>query len=300
MKRVLRVVAGLLVLGAVAFFLLTRPGTFASVEFANADVDLANGEQMFWAGGCASCHAAADADGGDTPLLAGGLELETPFGVFVAPNISPHETAGIGGWSTLEFINAMARGVSPDGRHYYPAFPYTYYQRMRPDDLRDLKAFIDTLPPSDNVAAHNALHFPYSVRRGLGLWKRRYLDGEPFDADESAAVDVERGRYLVQGPGHCGACHTPRDRFGGAVPGRFLAGTTGENTGEKTPNITPHENGIGSWSRGDIAYSLATGFDPDFDSFGGSMVKVQENMARLGEADRDAIAAYLKSIQPLP
>ncbi|MDJ0698484.1 MAG: cytochrome c [Woeseiaceae bacterium] len=300
MKRVLRAVAALLVLGAVVFMLLTRPEPLAAVEFASEEADLENGERMFWAGGCASCHADPDADEGDAPLLSGGLELETPFGTFVAPNISSHETAGIGGWSTLDFVNAMARGVSPDGRHYYPAFPYTYYQRMRPDDLRDLKAFIDTLPASDNVAAGNVLQFPYGIRRGLGLWKRRYLDGEGFEVDESAPPDVERGRYLVQGPGHCGACHTPRDRFGGAIPDRYLAGTTGENAAEEAPNITPHENGIGSWSKGDIAYSLATGFDPDFDSFGGGMVKVQENLAKLVEDDRDAIAAYLKSIQPLP
>ncbi len=300
MKRVLRAVAGLLVLGAVVFFLLTRPETFEAIEFANAEANLANGERMFWAGGCASCHADPDIDEGGAPVLSGGLELETPFGTFVAPNISPHETAGIGSWSTLDFVNAMVTGVSPDGRHYYPAFPYTYYQRMLPDDLKDLKAFIDTLPTSDNVAAANALRFPYSIRRGLGLWKRRYLDGKRFEIDESAPPDVERGRYLVQGPGHCGACHTPRDRFGGAIPDRYLAGTAGENAGEKAPNITPHENGIGSWSKGDIAYSLATGFDPDFDSFGGDMVKVQENLAKLGEDDRDAIAAYLKTIQPLP
>jgi len=254
---------------------------------------------MFWVGGCASCHAAPDADEDDRLVLSGGVELETPFGTFVAPNISPDPNAGIGNWSTLDFVNAMVKGTSPDGRHYYPAFPYTYYQRMRIGDIVDLKAFIDTLPPSGATVSGHSLQFPYNVRRGLGLWKQRYLDGGSFETDTDASAEIQRGQYLVQGPGHCGACHTPRDRYGGAISERLLAGTSGANAVEKAPNITPHGDGIGSWSVRDIAYSLETGFDPEFDSFGGAMVEVQENMAKLSSDDRAAIAAYLKSIEPL-
>ncbi len=300
MKQAARFALAIVAIAAIVFYLLTRPTPLAAVELEDRAADLVNGETMFWAGGCASCHADPDSDGGALPLLSGGLELETPFGVFVAPNISPDVDEGIGAWSTLDFVNAMVRGVSPDGRHYYPAFPYTYYQRMDVEDIRDLKAFIDTLPASDHVAAGNSLRFPFNIRRGLGLWKRRYLDGADLEPGTDVSPELQRGEYLVQGPGHCGACHTPRDRFGGPIRDRLLAGTSGENAGEKAPNITPHENGIGSWSRKDIAYSLATGFDPEFDSFGGGMVDVQENMARLSDADRDAIAAYLKSVQPLP
>ncbi len=295
-------VTGLLVLfvGAAAFWLMTIPDTVSRDLLTDRKPDLANGETMFWAGGCASCHAAPDAEGDERLVMSGGVELETPFGTFVAPNISPHAEAGIGTWSTLDFVNAMVKGTSPDGRHYYPAFPYTYYQRMEIEDIIDLKGFIDTLPSSDKVAAPHSLRFPYSVRRGLGMWKRQYLDGRPLEPVLNASAEVQWGQYLVQGPGHCGACHTPRDEYGGPINSRFLAGTSGDNGVEKAPNITPHEDGIGSWSARDIAYSLETGFDPEFDSFGGSMVEVQENMAKLSPNDRAAIAAYLKTIEPLP
>jgi len=263
--------------------------------------NLQNGELIFWAGGCASCHAAPGAENDDLLRLSGGVELATPFGVFRSPNISPDRESGIGDWSTLDFINAMVKGLSPDLQHYYPAFPYPYYQNINYIDLIDLKAYLDTLPPSTNQVADHDLSFPYSFRRGVGLWKWRYLAGNSSQADVAATAQLERGRYLVTGPGHCGACHTPRDAYGGELNNRFLAGAEsfevpeGEGAGS-IPNITPHSDGIGDWSESDIAYSLESGFDPDFDSFGGSMVEVQENMARLPADDRAAIAIYLKSI----
>ena len=138
------------------------------------------------------------------------------------------------------------------------------------------------------------------------MWKQRYLDGQPFVADPSALPIVERGRYLIEGPGHCGACHTPRDALGGEIRERRLAGATLLDAGDdpqgedRVPNITPHEDGIGEWSEKDIAYSLESGFTPDFDTFGGSMVDVQANLAMVPSEERAAIAAYLKSIPGLP
>jgi mono/diheme cytochrome c family protein len=240
--------------------------------------------------------------------MVGGVALKTPFGTFIAPNISPDPDHGIGAWSTLEFINAMVKGLAPDGRHYYPAFPYAYYQHMRLEDLIDLKAFLDTLPAVNQAAADHELKFPFNIRRGLGLWKQLYLNEATPPPKSAAMTPVQRGRYLVQGPGHCGACHTPRDAFGGEISDRFLAGAESleldeaskDGDAHRIPNITPHQDGIGDWSEQDIAYALESGFDPDFDSFGGSMVKVQENMAKLSQEDRAAIAAYLKSIPALP
>ena len=236
--------------------------------------------------------------------MSGGRELVTPFGTFRSPNISSDGEFGIGGWSSPEFVNAMANGLSPDNRHYYPAFPYPYYQNMTIGDLLDLKAYLDTLPASKNTVADHALRFPYSVRRGVGLWKRANLSRtRSVESDETNEL-IARGRYLVNGPGHCGACHTPRDRFGAGIPAMFLAGAEtfeGEDEGGgRIPNITPHADGIGAWSESDIAFSLEAGFDPDFDSFGSTMVEVQENMARLPATDRAAIAAYLKSIPAIP
>lgn len=292
---------------ACVFFVLTLPQPLKADQLPAHNADLQNGELIFWAGGCASCHAAPGAEDDELLRLSGGVALATPFGVFRSPNISPDPEAGIGNWSTLDFINAMVKGLSPELKHYYPAFPYPYYQNITYVDLIDLKAYLDTLPPSPNQVADHELSFPYAFRRGLGLWKWRYLERNKSTpgADQTA---VDRGRYLVTGPGHCGACHTPRDGFGGEIVDRFLAGADSfevtelseGKSAERIPNITPHPDGIGDWSESDIAYSLESGFDPDFDSFGGKMVEVQENMARLPAEDRAAIAAYLKAIPAKP
>ncbi|MFT7214144.1 MAG: mono/diheme cytochrome c family protein [Granulosicoccus sp.] len=303
-KKVLSLSAMAAVAGIV-FYVLTMPRVLSIDVIPDNTADLANGETMFWAGGCASCHAAPDAEDNERLKLAGGVALDTPFGIFRVPNISPDVKHGIGTWTTLNFINAMVKGVSPDGRHYYPAFPYTNYQNMRMADLIDLKAFLDTLPAVNNEVAAHEIKFPFSIRRGLGLWKLLYLHplSNPISSDQSAPV--QRGRYLVQGPAHCGACHTPRDILGGEITDRQLAGAMSpeiSDDGEpgRIPNITSHDDGIGGWTEQDIVYALESGFNPDFDSFGGSMVEVQENMARLSPDDRAAIAAYLKSIPRLP
>lgn len=292
-----------LLFGAVAFWWLTAPSSIDVDEIPSHSPNLAKGEQLFWAGGCGSCHAKEGATGDEKLELGGGLALTTPFGVFIAPNISPHRD-GIGGWTDEDFINAMVKGVSPNGRHYYPAFPYTNYQIMPFTDLLDLKAFINTLPLVSGKSPEHELDFPFNIRRGLGLWKKWYLNHETFKADLNKDLHIERGRYLVDGPGHCGACHTPRDSFGGEIKERYLSGgrsfeidsQTGEASEGFIPNLTPHDNGIGDWSVSDIAYSLETGFTPEFDSFGGSMASVQENMSKLSESDREAIGLYLKSI----
>tara|TARA_B110000116_G_C16795945_1_gene566718 strand:+ start:1327 stop:2235 length:909 start_codon:yes stop_codon:yes gene_type:complete len=290
------------------FYIGSIPNPIKLDELPEHRGNTQNGELMFWAGGCASCHALVDADGDEQLLLSGGLEMSTPFGMFIVPNISPDADFGIGAWTDLNFVNAMARGLSPDNKHYYPAFPYTNYQHMTLEDLLDLKAFLDTLPSSSNNATDHQLAFPYSIRRGLGLWKRKYLEREIPALNVPSTPELERGRYLVRGPAHCGACHTPRDAFGGVLADRFLAGADSleiepgadTDSASRIPNITPHDDGISSWSESDIAYSLESGFDPDFDSFGGSMVHVQENMAKLPAEDRAAIAAYLKSIPAIP
>jgi len=278
--------SGILLL-AFGFWFLTRPDLMSPADLPAGEPDPVNGELIFHAGGCASCHEAG---------LGGGEELTSPFGVFRAPNVSPDGETGIGNWTTLQFVNAMMRGVAPDGGHYYPAFPYTSYTRMKVQDVVDLKAFIDSMAPVKNIVADHDLRFPWSVRRGIGLWKMRYFDSGPVATFGPDHAPPERGRYLVEGPGHCGECHTPRDRFGGSRTALWLAGGPSVDGEGKVPNITPHEDGLKSWSEADIAYYLESGFTPDFDMVGSSMVKVQENLARLPDSDRGAIAAYLKAI----
>lgn len=297
MKR-LAIVLGGLVLAVVLLFLVTRPvGLPLSILPAHT-VDIANGELLFHAGGCASCHTSVDA-GTEPAILGGGLALDTPFGTFRVPNISPHPDHGIGRWSTLDFVNAMHLGVSPGGRHYYPAFPYPSYTRMRFEDLMDLKSYIDTLPQAQNLNEEHDLTFPWNVRAGIGLWKLLNLDPDAVISVPPENKDLVRGRYLVEGPGHCGECHTPRNWSGGLDNVHWLSGAPNPDGEGKVPNITPDKNGLADWSQRDIEYYLTSGLTPDFDTVGGSMVEVQANMARLPAADRAAIAAYLKSVPPL-
>ena len=308
LKKILFYCAAVALLILLVLHFISLPRTLDASLIPQHKADLQNGETLFWAGGCASCHAQKEARAKARLMLGGGVELETPFGVFIAPNISPDRQAGIGSWNTAEFINAMVNGVSPDSTHYFPAFPYPNYRSMPYTDLIDLKAFLDTLPPISSATADHRLHFPFNIRAAVGLWKLLYLNTGTFSARPGVEASVERGRYLVNGPGHCAACHTPRDLFGGEIKNRLLAGARSLDSASSTkapksnriPNITPHaEDGIGKWSENDIAYALESGFDPDFDSFGGSMVEVQENMAHLPASDRLAIARYLKSIPAL-
>lgn len=286
---------------AVAWFLSAPVRLDAEAVAALGEGDATKGERIFWAGGCTSCHARPKSEGPARLELAGGLELKTPFGTFVAPNISPHPQDGIGGWSLENFANAMLRGVSPTGEHYYPAFPYSSYTRMQPADIADLYAFMKTLPAVEGKTADHQLGFPFNIRRGLGLWKRLYLSDEPVIAlADSVPENARAGQYLVEGPGHCGECHTPRQFTGGLKKDQWLAGAVAAEGDGIVPNITGGEGGIGDWSGGDIASFLETGFTPDFDSVGGSMVAVQKNMAMLSTADREAIAAYLKAVPPHP
>jgi mono/diheme cytochrome c family protein len=290
--------AGIKLLGLGAFSLvamfvwLTRPQTLDVESLALAEPDPANGERIFHAASCAACHG---------ENLGGGDELHTDFGVFRVPNISADPATGIGGWSDADFINSMLAGVSPEGQHYYPAFPYTSYARMQPQDVVDLKAFIDTLPAVVNEAADHELGFPWNIRRGIGLWKRLHLSSAPVvDLPADADPLLLRGRYLVEGPGHCGECHTGRDRSGGLDLQRWLAGAENPDGEGRIPNITPDPTGLADWSASDLGFYFESGMDPDYDSVGGSMVKVQENLARLPEQDRMAIIAYLKAIPALP
>lgn len=305
-RRILAAGVAALAAGAAALVLVTMPERLSgeTLAAAAAEGDAARGERIFNLAGCASCHGMPGAGAEGSRLeLGGGLRLTTGFGTFVAPNISPDERDGIGAWSPEDFANAMLRGVSPDGSHYYPAFPYTSYARMRPQDVADLWAFLGTLPAVEGRSGAHELSFPYNVRRGVGLWKALYFETSdapvvvlPANTTEAA----REGRYLVEGPGHCAECHTPRNAIGGPDLARWLAGARAAEGDGIVPNITGGEGGIGDWSASDIAYYLESGFTPDFDSVGGSMAAVQRNMALLPEEDRQAIAAYLKALPPHP
>ncbi len=305
MRRFVMLLVIAAIVGLIGFVVITQPSTIREAALPTHTPSLANGEQMFFAGGCASCHATPASDRCDDPVykdkhtLGGGRCLLTPFGTFYAPNISSDKATGIGAWTTIQFINAMKKGVSPDGRHYYPAFPYTSYQRMKFADLIDLKAYMDTLPAVKTTVPDHDLALPFRFRRGLGLWKAMFMDGKSFVPDPSKSEEVNRGGYLVEGPGHCGECHTPRNFIGGFDMKKRMAGGPAPEGDGWIPNITPAKDGLASWSEGDVEAMLTSGMLPDFDFVGGPMAAVARNMAQLKPEDRKAIAAYLKSLEPI-
>ena len=290
---VLAVIAG--VVGLALFWFLTIPATVPASALAAHQPNLENGKTMFYAGGCASCHATPGQD--DRTRLGGGLGLKSPFGTFYVPNVSSDPKDGIGAWTEAQFVTAMLKGTSPDGQHYFPAFPYTSYRLIGTSDLRDLFAYMKTLPAVQGKVRDHDVPFPFNVRRSLGGWKLLFLGSETFRPDASKMAQWNRGAYLVNGPGHCAECHSPRNILGGIQSGkRFAGGPNPEGEGW-VPNITQAR--LKDWSDKDIAYLLESGSTPDGDSVGGSMTPVIRNTSQLSPEDRMAMAVYLKSLAPV-
>lgn len=298
-RRLLILVVLLGIGGAAGGWFATAANSNLPFALPEEPGDATAGAVVFHMSGCASCHAEKGAEGDQRLVLGGGQSFETPFGTFLAPNISPDRNTGIGTWSRDQFAVAVLNGVSPNGAHYYPAFPYASYARMTAKDVADLWAFMQTLPAINKLNEPHQLGFPFNIRRGLGLWKRLYVNRDPITDLASADDAVARGQYLVEGPSHCGECHTPRSAIGGLDPSRWLAGAPNPEGDGRIPNITQGEGGIGSWSQADIAEYLKSGFTPEFDTAGGAMVDVIRNTSQLADADRQAIAAYLKAL-PTP
>jgi mono/diheme cytochrome c family protein len=250
---------------------------------------IARGELLFNIGGCTNCHTAKDG-----PVLAGGDPIRTPFGTFHAPNITPDPDTGIGAWSEADFLRAMREGIAPNGAAYYPAFPYTSYAAMPEADLKALKAYLDTIEPVAQENRPHRLAFPYNLRAGLHLWQWAFFDPVPFSPRPDRTMEWNRGAYLVNGPGHCQECHTPRGWTGALDRERAFEGSDlGEGIG-RVPAITPTEQGIGDWSADDLLLFFQLGMMPDGDFAGGEMGKVVSNAtAKLPDADRQAIVDYL-------
>jgi len=271
---------------------------FASEASEQTNGAVARGEQVFRAAGGCSCHTDLDNDG---PWLAGGRALRTSYGTFYASNITPDTVTGIGAWTVLDFIRAMREGRSPDGVHYYPAFPYTSFMHVNDQDVRDLWAYLKAQPPVVRKNSEHDLEWTVAWRAPLGVWKWLYLDTDPRSPDPKQTPAWNRGAYLVNGPGHCAECHTPRDRWGGLEPDRWLVGAAYGADRDTAPNITPDPaTGIGSWSAADIVWLLQTGFNPEGDTLQGVMAELIEHGYRhLPRADLEAIAAYLLSLPPV-
>jgi mono/diheme cytochrome c family protein len=242
-----------------------------------------------------------DPDKVDRTRLGGGLALPSPFGTFYVPNISPDRKDGIGAWSEANFVTALWKGTSEHGTNLYPAFPYTSYQHMQLNDVRDLFAYLKTLPSVPGKVRRHDLSFPFNERRLLGGWKLLFLHGGAFEPDPSKPAQYNRGAYLVNGPGHCAECHSPRDMLGGIIDGERFAGGPAVDGSGWVPNITPGglQRGDEVWSEKDIASFLGDGMLPSGDFAGSTMADVIRGTSQLGAADRAAIAAYIAALPPV-
>ena len=290
-RRLIALAVFAAVLAAAAFWVLTIPAAPVAA-LAPQTPDLANGREMFYAGGCSSCHAVPKQN--DPTQLGGGLALNSPFGTFYIPNISSDPRDGIGSWSEAQFITAMTEGVSPAGTHLFPAFPYTSYANMRTEDLRDLFAYLRTLPAVAGRVRDHDLRFPFNIRRAVGLWKLLFFDGAPFQPNASKSAQWNRGAYLVNGPGHCAECHSPRNIFGAVIESLQFSGGQSPDKQGGVPNITQYK--LNTWTVQDIAGMLTDGMTPDAGLIGGHMIEVVANISKLTADDRMAIAVYIKSL----
>jgi mono/diheme cytochrome c family protein len=275
---------------------MPRPAVAAGGAALPDAGDPERGRLVFLAGDCASCHASPGQE--DRLRLGGGMALGSPYGVFRVPNISPDPDHGIGSWSDEDLANALLSGVSPDGRHYYPVFPYPSYTHMRLRDVRDLRAYLRTLPPVAGTPHKHEIVFPFTIRRLIGLWKLAFLDRGTIEPEPGRGATWNRGRYLVEAVAHCAECHSSRNVAGAIRENtRFAGGRDPEGLGF-APNITPA--GIGDWSEADLVEMLTSGRTPAGTFVGSTMADVVQNTAELPRDDRVAIAAYIRGLPPRP
>lgn len=259
---------------------------FKDDAYATYTPNAANGEYMMNAAGCAACHAGGD----DLKLLSGGLKMDTFIGTFFVPNITS-DSAGIGGWSNADFLNAVMRGVGKDGRHLYPVMPYTSYAGLKPEDVLDIKAYIETLPKSDNKVDKHRLSFPYNLSATIAFWKRANFDTPAYQPDDGG--QIERGRYLVENAGACAECHTPRTMDFGLDVARAYAGEKGL-TGAVAPAIDRARLASvddDAFIKGVMTEGKKLNGQPIADPV---MRKLAEGYAQLEESDRRAILAFLR------
>lgn len=253
---------------------------------------LARGHYLATLGDCEACHTDRSRNGAP---YAGGVTVETPFGNIIAPNITPDRATGIGAWSDEEFDGAVRRGIRPNGAHLYPAMPYPFYAKMKKDDVTAIRAYLNTIKPVDNAVVSNQLPFPFNIRRLMWAWNLLYFSPGVYADDRTKSAEWNRGAFFVEGPGHCGACHTPKTWFGGDETSRALRGATLQ--GWFASDITGDpDRGLGRWSIDDIVRYLKTGHNR-FSAATGSMADtVSNSTSKLSREDLTAIAVYLKGV----
>ena len=273
------------------FWLLTAPKHHIDAQTLDGG-DAEKGRLVFAAGDCGSCHASPGQK--DRYRLGGGMALGSPYGVFRVPNISMDEEDGIGRWSAADLGYALLSGVSPAGQHYYPVYPYPRFAHMSLEDLKDLIAFLRTLPKVKGRAPPHDISFIFKIRRMLGVWKLLYFRPLPNEPDPSRDAAWNRGRYLVESVAHCTDCHSSRNILGAVKPSTAFAGAKDPEQVGFIPNITPAA--IGDWTVEQLSEVLKSGVTPSHGRVGSSMADVVTNTGMLPQSDRDAIAIYIQSL----
>jgi mono/diheme cytochrome c family protein len=293
MRRVLRllsIVVILLIVAAAGFALWSRRPEIAAIEPPPSQVfsrqQIEKGAELAALGDCNICHTVSGA-----AAYAGGRPMPTPFGTIYSTNITPDPQTGIGRWSEEAFRRAMREGIARDGRHLYPAFPYDHFTHARDDDLNALYAFVMTRQPVANPPQDDRLSFPFNQRWLLAFWNLFYLDTTRIEPDPRHDAQWNRGAYLVEGLGHCGDCHTPRNLLGAEESGLALAG--GEAEGWSAPALNTASPAPTPWDKAQIAAYLRQGWVDGHGAAAGPMKPVTSDLAKANESDVEAIAAYL-------
>ena len=298
MRKFVIVVAIIVLLGAIAIAaaiyatnpILPRGPVAMSHGTQQSFGEIEYGRYMAIVADCAACHT--NPHGGEP--FAGGRPIETPFGVVVSSNITPDRETGIGAWTDDDFADALQKGFGRDGHMLYPAMPYVYYNKMTRRDVDAIRAYIATLKPVHQRIDSDTLPFPLDIRLGMRAWNLLYFHEGRYVPDLNRDATYNRGAYLVEGPGHCGACHTPKTMLGGDKTADAYRG--GVIQGWTAPDITGDaRRGLGSWSIEDVIQYLRTGHNRQAAASGPMAEVVDLSLSRLSEDDLHAIAVYLKA-----
>lgn len=261
----------------------------AATNIETQNTNIKRGAYLARLSGCVSCHTAEDG-----APLAGGVVLQSPFGDFITPNITPHDSEGIGDWTLEEFAVAVRKGISPEGQPYYPAFPYEFFASLSDRDIADIWAALQTVPDVAEPAPEHEVGFPFNVRAGLKLWRPAFEQPVAYEPEADKSASWNLGRYLVEGPTHCGACHTPRNFAGGLAASQSLAGNPDMPGAGSVPPLTADYLLEQGWTRKNLVSALRTGVLPDGDVFGGEMAEVVRGNTSLYLTDHlNAMATYL-------
>lgn len=295
-----RLTAAIVLLAAlvgIALFWASSPTHVDAATLPARAPDLANGERLYHIGGCISCHHPAEDSGADMKLPSGGAPLVTPIGTLYPPNITPDAATGIGSWTEANFVDAVQHGVSPVGQHYVPAFPYVSYGRMKTEDVLDLHAYLMSLPAVSAPRKDSDIPFPWVLRRGVGLWQK--MAALPaVDEDPSQSASWNRGAYLVNGPGHCAECHTPRNAFMMLDMNRAFAGGPHPEGRGQVPSLRDLIGRKKYKDAAELADALKQGEEGFYNDLSkGGMAEVQHNISLLPDDDIHAIAEYLSSLK---